>query len=131
MLLAAATKEDGRTAIVTFKVNSHFRTLTLSPDGSQVFAEIGNGGFQLFDVSTGNALQQTGSDDLSGIPNFNGIPISWDSGDRRHLTGRFSERYGHIPLLYFPSEVRICQVTVGSSMFAVGCQDGRILLVRS
>jgi hypothetical protein len=58
------------------------------------------------------------------------MPISWNSGDN-HLTKRFSERYERIPLLRFPAEVRISSVAVGSSMFAVGSEDGRILLVRS
>jgi len=45
--------------------------------------------------------------------------------------GRFSERYERIPLLYFPAHVNTPEVAVGSSMFAAGSEDGRILLVRS
>jgi hypothetical protein len=117
------------TVLASFQVDTNIRKLTLSPNGSEVFAEMKDGGFQLFDVSTGNAIQQTGCDDLrSWIPNFNGVPISWD-WHGNHLTGRFSERYERVPLLYFPTEVGIWSVTVGSSMFAVGCEDGRILLV--
>jgi WD40 repeat protein len=120
------------TVLATFKVNSNIRKLTLSPDGSQVFAEIHNGGFQLFDVSTGNAIQQTGHDGFSWIPKFNGIPISCERRQRgNNLVGRFSERYERVPLLYFPTEVQVSSITVGPSMFAVGSEDGRILLVRS
>jgi len=120
----------GRTAIATFKVDSIIRRLTHSPDGSQFSAEMIDGGFRFFDVSTGNTINQTGREDLSWIPHFNGIPISWN-GNVNHLVGRFSGHYERIPLLYFPTEVRISRVTVGSSMFAVECSDGGILLVRS
>jgi WD40 repeat protein len=122
---------EGRTVLATFQVNSNIRNLTLSPDGSQVFAEIEGVGFRLFDVSTGNAIQQTGREELGWIPNFNGIPISWKNGRGNRLVGRFSDRYEHVPLLYCPTEVQISSVTVGSSMLAVGCEDGGILFVRS
>jgi len=120
----------GRAVIAAFKVNSNIRRLTLSPDGSKVFAEIDNGGFRFFDVYTGNAIQQTGRHDLSWIPNFNGIPISFERGHSSHLMGWFSERYERIPLLHFPTEVGISRVTVGPSILVVECEDGRILLVR-
>jgi WD40 repeat protein len=119
-----------RAALATFQVNYAIWELTLSPDGSLVFAELDDGSFRLLDVSTGNAIQQTGRADLNWIPNFNGIPISWHPR-RNHLLGQFSERYERIPLLYFPTEARISSVTVGSSMFAVGSFDGRLLVVRS
>jgi WD40 repeat protein len=118
----------GRTALATFQTNRRVCDLTLSPDGSQVFAEMDDDSFQIFDVSTGNTIQQTGREGSSWIPNFNGIPILHRGN---HLMGRFSERYEHIPLLHFPTEVLISCVTVGSSMLAVGSKDGRILLVRS
>ena len=120
-----------RTALATFQVKSDIWKLTLSPDGSMIFAEIDDGGFQLFDVSTGNTIHPIGRDDLSWIPNCNGILISWRTGVNHHLTGRFSEYYECIPLLYFPTDVRISLVTVGSSIVAVGCRDGRLFLVRS
>jgi WD40 repeat protein len=120
---------EGRTVLATFLINSNIQKLTLSPDGSQVFAEIEDGGFRLFDVSAGNASQQAGCEDLSWIPNFNRIPISWNL--RNHLMGLFPERRECVTLLYFPIEVRIWSVSVGSSMIAVRCSDGRILLVRS
>ena len=119
----------GRTKLATFQVDSFIRNLTLSPDGSQVFAEMNDGSFRLFNVSCGNVIQQTGRDDLSWIPNFTGIPISWNLDD--NFMGRFSERYERIPLFHFPAGVEIASVAVGSSMFAVGCRDGRLLLVRS
>ena len=53
----------------------------------------------------GNAIQQTGREDLSWIPNFNGIPISWNLRGN-HLMGRFSGHFEDIPLLYFPTEYR-------------------------
>jgi WD40 repeat protein len=119
----------GRRAIATFKVDSTIRKLTHSPDGSQVFAEMDDGGSQLFDVSTGNAIKQVGCEDLRWIPNFNGILISRNARVNR-LMGRFPERYECIPLLYFPTGVDISSVAVSSSMFAAGCRDG-IILVRS
>jgi WD40 repeat protein len=119
-----------RTALATFKGNCSIRELTLSPDGSLAFAKLDYSGFRLFDVSTGNAIQQTGRADLNWIPNFDGIPISWNSHDN-HIIGQFSERSERISLLRFPAEVRIWSVVVGSSMFSVGCRDGRLLLVRS
>jgi hypothetical protein len=119
-----------RTVLAAFQVNFRIRNLTLSPDGSQVFTEVDDGGVRLFDVSTGNAIQQIGRDDLSWIPNFNGIPISRNCRGNR-LMGQFSEQHDCIPLLYVPTGVCIYSVAVGSSMFAVGCADGRLLLVRS
>jgi len=45
--------------------NFNIQGLTLFPDGSHVFAKIEEDGFRLFDVFTGNAIPQTGRDDLN------------------------------------------------------------------
>ena len=120
---------EERTVIAPpLKVESSVRNLTLSPDGSQLFVEKYDGHFGFFDISTGETVERTG--DSGWIPRFDGIPISWNSGGN-HLTGRFSEKCSCIPLLYFPTEARISSVAVRPSMFAVGCRDDRILLVRS
>ena len=48
----------GRTVLAMFNVNSRIRKLTLSFDGSHVFAEMEDARFRLFDVSMGNEFDK-------------------------------------------------------------------------
>jgi WD40 repeat protein len=121
-----------RTLIATFHYDSRTTKIIFSPDGSRLAALLDyiNGDFKFFDVDKKCSIQQIGYKDLNWVPNLNGTLISWkcDNGHDDCLLGRIIDRPDPYPVLWIASDVDVCEFTVGSSMFALGTRDGRVLI---
>jgi len=125
----------GLALIATFHVDTLTRRVLLSPDGSRlaILSDLYSGLWKFFDINNKCPLQQMGREDLDWVPHLHRILCSWKydehQGDR--LLGRFVNHYHPFPVLWIPSDVYVQQFAVGSSMFALGTSDGRILIGRA
>jgi WD40 repeat protein len=126
---------EDHTLIVTFHVNSSTDRIIFSPNGSRFAAllDYGAGDFQFFDVQKKCPIQQTGHEDLNWVPHLNGTLISWkhDNDHGHRLLGRFIDHPDPFPVLWIPGDIGVLRFAVGTSMFALGTEDGRILFGRA
>jgi WD40 repeat protein len=123
------------TPIAKFHVDSSIAKIYFSPNGSRLAAllDYRHGDFKLFDVDKECTIQQIGQADLNWVPHLNGTLISWKYGEGHgdHLLGRFIDHSDPFPVLWIPGDVGLCEFAVGSSIFALGTADGRILVGRA
>jgi hypothetical protein len=134
------------TIIATFQLDSFPDRVLLSPDGTRLATHStqGHGGFEFFDIDKrpewtliprkrDRAHGNHSFDGLNWIPHLNGTLISWkrDGALGHHLLGRFMDHSDLFPVLRIPNDVNVSRFAVESSMFALGTEDGGILIGRA
>jgi hypothetical protein len=126
---------ETRILLVRLKPNSaHIQKLVFSPNNSRL-AALTPLGFELFDLINKHTIANPGHEEIRWIFQ-NGSLISQPS-EKRHgaysgygepLLGHFREHHGGVPILWMPRDVGISAFTVESSTFALGCDDGRLMI---
>lgn len=124
-----------RSTVAKFRVLPGSQRLIFAPDGSSLVSQCRDGSFTLFDIANSKTTWKT-NEDLSWlpIPRWHGFQISlgYDvRGGFHRLVGRFLDPHDRTPILYIPTDFVVSTSALGSSMYAIGCEDGRVLIVRS
>ncbi|KIL59001.1 hypothetical protein M378DRAFT_169886 [Amanita muscaria Koide BX008] len=123
-----------RTTIATFNVPSYIHSMTFLPDNSQVVVQPFDGDFRSFNLVTKRIIHEPTLENLIQFPNIprrHGVPI-WHCQDNRqhYFAASFSQHKSPVPVLWIPKDLRLTVWTQGSSMIALGCEDGRVILLR-
>ncbi|KIL55646.1 hypothetical protein M378DRAFT_173461 [Amanita muscaria Koide BX008] len=123
-----------RTTIATFTVSYGIRKLTFLPDKLRLVAQTYNGDFHSLDlinncITDGPTLKHLIQ--LPDTPLWHGVPVwlPWAYG-QHYVAALFSQHQTPVPVLWIPSDIRVMAHAQGSSMLALGCEDGRIILLR-
>jgi len=121
------------TLFAKFELNSHkMQKLVFSPDGSR-FATLTYSDLEFYDVINKHMIAYPRHEEISWTFR-NGTLISRpdttyvDHG--KPLLGHFLEHRGGVPILCIPKDVCITAFTAESSTFALGCDDGRLMVGR-
>jgi hypothetical protein len=123
---------DTCTLVARFKATDPIQKLVFSPDGSR-FAALTHTGLELFDAINKHKIADPKHEEISWTLR-NGTLIS--EPDRefvshgKPLLGHFPEHRGGVPILWMPHDVGISELIVESSIFALGCDDGRLMIGR-
>ncbi|KIL63347.1 hypothetical protein M378DRAFT_164656 [Amanita muscaria Koide BX008] len=123
-----------RTTIATFTISYTIRKLTFLPDKSQLVAQTRFGGFQSFNlinncITNGPMLEHLIQ--LPDIPLWHGVPVWHCQADGQYyVAALFSQHQTPMPVLWIPSDIPVRRWTQGSSMIALGCDDGHTILLR-
>ncbi|KIL60939.1 hypothetical protein M378DRAFT_167618 [Amanita muscaria Koide BX008] len=125
---------NGTTAIATFTVSYGIRKLTFLPDKTQLVAQIYNGDFQSFNLINNSIANGPTLEHLIQLPDtplWHGVPVwlCWASGEH-YVAALFPQHQTPVPVLWIPSDISVMAWAQGSSMIALGCDDGRIILLR-
>ena len=123
---------EARTQISQIEFNTYYiQRLVLSPDLSQL-AALTPSGLKFFDLINKRNIYPR-HNEYSWVFQ-SGILISQPDGNNHHgsrgqpLLGHFPEYPGGVPILWMPKDVDISVLVVESSMFALGCSDGRLMI---
>ncbi|KIL54277.1 hypothetical protein M378DRAFT_174338 [Amanita muscaria Koide BX008] len=122
-----------RTTIATFTASNRIHKLTFLPNKSQLMART-DSGFQSLDlinncITDGPTLEHLIQP--PDIPLWHGVPVWFCWADGQHyVAALFSQRQTPVPVLWIPSDIHVMDCAQGSSMIALGCEDGRIILLR-
>jgi hypothetical protein len=121
---------EDHTIIATFRVDLITDRINISPNGSRLaLSGCLDGNIKFFDVDMKCPIQQISREDLSWVPHLNGTLISWKSDEHGiRLLGQSIDRPDAFPVLWIPSDVDVNKFAVGSSTFALGTSDGRVLI---
>ncbi|KIL58135.1 hypothetical protein M378DRAFT_338848 [Amanita muscaria Koide BX008] len=123
-----------RTTITTLDVSYNIHTMTFLPDNSQLLAQCYNGAFLSYnlinqDITTRPTLEHLIQ--LPTIPLWHGVPICHYWGkEQQCFSALFSQHKSPVPVLWIPRHILVTRWTQGSSMIALGCRDGSIILLR-
>ncbi|KIL56301.1 hypothetical protein M378DRAFT_172828 [Amanita muscaria Koide BX008] len=123
------------TTIATFDIPfSYIHTMTFLPDNSRIVLHSFDGDFQSLNLINKHIIHGPTLDNLIQLPNiprWHGVPI-WHCQDNRqhYFAALFSQHASPVPVLWIPSEIRVTAWTQGSSMIALSCEDGRVIIVR-
>ncbi|KIL64920.1 hypothetical protein M378DRAFT_77648, partial [Amanita muscaria Koide BX008] len=123
-----------RTTIATFTVFHRIHKLTFLPDKSQLMAQTYTGDFQSLNlinncITNGPMLEHLIQ--LPDTPLWRGVPIWYCWDDAQHyVAALFSPHQTPVPVLWIPCDIIVTAQTEGSSMLALGCNDGCIILLR-
>ncbi|KIL62297.1 hypothetical protein M378DRAFT_794794 [Amanita muscaria Koide BX008] len=137
--------ENHRT-ITTFNVPHDYEihTMTFIPDNLQLVAQSKDGVFLSFNLINKHIMKGATLEHLIQLPDislWHGVPV-WhcmdnsDNSDdldevRRHyFSASFSQHKSPVPVLWIPRHIRVKAWTQGSSMIALACEDGRVILLR-
>lgn len=127
-----------RTTIATFNVDKLIFTMAFLPDDSRLVVQFKDGGFRSFNILDKNVIERARLEHLRQLPNvpfWHDIPV-WLSQNCEQVAGLFPQHPEPVPVLWIPSDLGI-EVVVpgrkvafqGSSMIALGCYDGRVILL--
>jgi WD40 repeat protein len=121
--------------VAQFDVNSAIERLMLSQSGSRLAAATSrhdDGRFKFFDVVGGDTITNPRHEDISQVsPRMVLISQSYDHGYGHCVRGWFSGHHDGIPILQIPRDIEGGGTfIVGTSMFALASDDGRILIGR-
>ncbi|KIL55631.1 hypothetical protein M378DRAFT_173474 [Amanita muscaria Koide BX008] len=126
-----------RTTIATFDASFLIHTMTFLPDNSQLVAQSHEGLFQSFNLIDNHTTTEGPTLEhliqLPDIPLWHGVPI-WHCQDKdsgqHYLAALFSQHTSPVPVLWIPRDIPVTTWTQGSSMIALGCRDGRVIILR-
>ncbi|KIL56063.1 hypothetical protein M378DRAFT_17418 [Amanita muscaria Koide BX008] len=124
------------TTIATFDVPQPIHTMTFLPDNSQLVAKpyIGKYNFLTLDLISKHIMEEPILEHLIQLPNtpfWNDVPIWYHQrGLQRYCSALFSQHKRPVPVIWIPRDLPITRWTQGSSMVALGCSDGRVVLLR-
>ncbi|KIL57665.1 hypothetical protein M378DRAFT_171494 [Amanita muscaria Koide BX008] len=116
--------ENHRT-ITTINVPHNYKihTMTFIPDKLLLVAQSRDGVFLSFNLINKH---------LPDISIWRGVPI-WHCMDKtrqHYFLASFSQHKSPVPVLWIPRHIHVKAWTQGSSMIALGCEDGRVILLR-
>ncbi|KIL62670.1 hypothetical protein M378DRAFT_165518 [Amanita muscaria Koide BX008] len=125
--------ENHRT-IATFKGPDGIHTMAFLPDNLQLVAQSKGGVFLSFNLINKLIIQGATLGHLIRLPNiplWHGVPV-WHclDNDQFYLTASFSHHKCPIPVLWIPRHIPVTAWTQGSSLIALGCWDGHVILLR-
>ncbi|KIL61556.1 hypothetical protein M378DRAFT_13472 [Amanita muscaria Koide BX008] len=124
-----------RTTIAKFEVPSYNHSMAFLPDNSKLMVQSFDGGdFRSLNLITRDIIHGPTLENLIQLPNiprWHGVPI-WHCQDNRqhYFAALFSQHKSPVPVLWIPKDLRLTSLTQGSSMIALGCEDGRVILLR-
>ncbi|KIL62312.1 hypothetical protein M378DRAFT_12905 [Amanita muscaria Koide BX008] len=125
-----------RTTIATFDVPSNIDTMTFLPDNSQLVVRFDKGVFLSLNLSNNHIIKEPTLEHLVQLPNiplWHGVPVCHcqDKDSKQHsFAALFSQDKNPVPVLWIPREIPVTAWAQGSSMIALGCEDGRVILLR-
>ncbi|KIL56186.1 hypothetical protein M378DRAFT_172888 [Amanita muscaria Koide BX008] len=122
------------TTIATFTVHGAIYKLSFLPDKSRLVAQTNTGTFLSLDLLKKCVRGEYVLKDLIQLPDtplWRGVPVwrCW-ANEQCWIAALFSQHQTPVPVLWIPSDIRVHRWTQGSSMIALGCTDGRIMLLR-
>jgi hypothetical protein len=108
--------------------------LPFLPDKSRLVAQTLTSGFLSLDlinkcITNGPTLEHLVQ--LPDTPLWHGVPV-WlcPHAEKSYVTALFPQHQTPVPVLWIPSDIRVNTWTQGSSMIALGCEGGPIILLR-
>jgi WD40 repeat protein len=121
------------TLFAEFKLSyTRIQKLVFSPDGS-LFATLILSGLEFFDAVNKHKIANPRHEEISWIfrkgPLILGPPATHVTSGQ-HLLGYFPKHRGGVPTLWMPKGVDISAFAAESSTFALGCDDGRLMIGR-
>jgi WD40 repeat protein len=123
-----------RTTIRIFDVPSDIHTMTFLPDNSQLVVQSDEGVFQSFNLINNHTTEGPTLEHLVQLPNtplWHGVPVwHYEDKEQRYLAALFSQHMNPVPVLWIPKQIPVTGWTQGSSMIALDCKDGRIILLQ-
>ncbi|KIL62283.1 hypothetical protein M378DRAFT_800456 [Amanita muscaria Koide BX008] len=123
------------TTIATFAPGIYdIHTMTFLPDNSWLMVQTDNGDFRSYNLINKHTTEGPALEHLIQLPNtplWHGVPV-WHCQDNEHhyLSALFSHNRSPVPVLLIPRDLAVTRWTQGLSMIVLGCEDGRIILVR-
>ena len=119
---------ETRVTTARFQVDTVIERVVLPANGPRPLASYKGGCFEYLDNNKGTVIINPEREDMSRFfPN--GVPMSrsdhWLSGE--HLVGYFPEHRVWVPILWIPRDVYITAFAAEPSIFAVACDDGRLI----
>ncbi|KIL58996.1 hypothetical protein M378DRAFT_283149 [Amanita muscaria Koide BX008] len=123
-----------RTTIATFDVPfSDIHTMTFLPDNSRIVLHSFDGAFLSLDLVNKRIIPGATLENLiqfPGILRWHDVPI-WHCRDslieQHYFAALFSQHKSPVPVLWIPKDLRL---TAWTSTIALGCEDGRVILLR-
>ncbi|KIL60992.1 hypothetical protein M378DRAFT_167497 [Amanita muscaria Koide BX008] len=127
-----------RTNIATFNIPKGLEVQATSflPDNSHVVVLLLNGDFLTFDLVNNETIQGAIVEHLIQLPDFpvwHGVPVwlaSHGEPEEYYLRALLSPHDDPLPVLWIPRAQHVCSYAQGRSVIALGCEDGRIILLR-
>ncbi|KIL57007.1 hypothetical protein M378DRAFT_422540 [Amanita muscaria Koide BX008] len=129
--------ENHRT-ITTFNAPRDYEirwhTMTFIPDKLLLVAQSRDGVFLSFNLINKHIMEGAAPEHLIQLPDislWHGVPIWHCMDNEQHcFTALFSQHESPVPVLWIPRHIPVITWTQGSSMIALGCEDGRVILLR-
>ncbi|KIL55323.1 hypothetical protein M378DRAFT_173714, partial [Amanita muscaria Koide BX008] len=118
-----------RTTIATFAVSYRIHKLTFLPDKSQLMAQTYSGDFQSLNLINNCITNGPTLEHLIQLPDtllWHGVPVDGEP----YVAALFPQHQTPVPMLWIPNDISVMAWAQGSSMIALGCKDGRIILLR-
>ncbi|KIL55303.1 hypothetical protein M378DRAFT_173720 [Amanita muscaria Koide BX008] len=105
-------------------------TLTFQ-DTSHLVAQTDNGDFLFLNLINKRITKEPTLIQLPDTPLWHGVPIRYCRDyEQDYFSALFPQRQDLVPVLWIPKDTHVELWTQGSSMIALGCKDGRIILLR-
>ncbi|KIL55549.1 hypothetical protein M378DRAFT_173566, partial [Amanita muscaria Koide BX008] len=123
------------TTIRTFDDDSFdIHTMSFLPDSSHLVVQSSKGVFRSFNLINNHTTEDPTLEHLVQLPNtplWHGVPIWHCQNEGQHyFAASFSQHTSPVPVLWIPKQISVTKWTQGSSMIALGCEDGRVILLR-
>ncbi|KIL64969.1 hypothetical protein M378DRAFT_11090, partial [Amanita muscaria Koide BX008] len=122
------------TIIATFNVPYEIHTTTFLPDNSQLVAQSIDGASLSLNLINKHITKGPTLEHLIQLPNtplWRGVPV-WHCQDKEqhYFSALFPQHKSPVPVLRIPRDLRVSRWSQGVSMIALGCRDGRVILLR-
>ncbi|KIL62673.1 hypothetical protein M378DRAFT_752536 [Amanita muscaria Koide BX008] len=123
-----------RTTIATFDIPYHIHKMTFLPDNSKLVAQSSDGVYLSLNLINKHITKGLPLEDVIQLPDTSlchGVPV-WhcQNKDQHYFSALFSGHKSPVPVLWIPRGLGLSQWTQESSMIALGCRDGRVILLR-
>ncbi|KIL53848.1 hypothetical protein M378DRAFT_174547 [Amanita muscaria Koide BX008] len=122
------------TTIATFNVPYQIHTMTFLPDNSLLVAQSIDGVFLSLNLTNKHITKGLMLEHLIQLPNtpvWHGVPV-WHCQDKgqHYFSALFPQHKSPVPVLWIPRDFHVSRWSQGASMIALGCRDGRVILLR-
>ncbi|KIL62653.1 hypothetical protein M378DRAFT_165484 [Amanita muscaria Koide BX008] len=123
------------TTIATFNIPYQIHTMSFLPDNSQFVVQSSDGVYLSLNLMNEHITKGPPLEDLTQrLPDtslWHGVPIlHCQKKDQHYFSALFSGHKSPVPVLWIPRDLHLSQCTQKSSMIALGCRDGRVILLR-
>ncbi|KIL62668.1 hypothetical protein M378DRAFT_165515 [Amanita muscaria Koide BX008] len=120
--------------ITTFHVPHEIHTMSFLSDNLQLVAQSKDGVFLSFNLINKHIMKGATLEHLirlRNIPLWHGVPM-WHclDNDQLYFTASLSQHKCPVPVLWIPRHIPVTAWAQGSSMIALGCWDGHVILLR-